>query len=76
MKFLKNFLTTEFLNRLGKTDGVAGGGLPVFASSFRLRARLRRDRREMELKGFVEILAIGCLCSQYQGQGPYASIAD
>jgi len=30
----------------------------------------------MELKGFVEIPAIGCLCSQCQVQGPYASIAD
>jgi hypothetical protein len=36
-----------------------------------LCTRLRRDGREMEVKGFVEILAIGCLCSHYQVQGPY-----
>jgi len=30
----------------------------------------------MGLEGFVAILAIGCLCSRYQVQGPYASISD
>jgi hypothetical protein len=76
MKFPENFATTEFLNRLRKAHGVAGGGLPLFAWSLRLCARLRRDRREMELNGFVEPLAIGFLSSQYQVQGPYPSIAD
>ena len=28
----------------------------------------------MEVKGFVEILAIGCLCSHYQVQGPYGQL--